>query len=126
IRSRGKAAMNFYRFNPNYQVDMILFREVIGTVTNAYYANPWAQIRFWESPTNRMEVQLDAILSGAVDPAGTPSALVSNGVASGGKRWLGLEFDAAARYLEIDRFQAEIAGGLLFPFSGLEPQINSQ
>lgn len=126
IRSSGPAALNFYRFNPNYHVDMILFREVIGTVTNAYYAKPWTQVRFWESPTSRMEIQLDAVLSGAMNPAGTPSAVVSNGQASGGKRWLGLEFDAAARYLEIGNFQAELAGGLLFPFSGLDPQVNSQ
>lgn len=126
INSRGRAAMQFYRFSPNYQVDMILFREVIGTVTNAYYAKPWAQVRFFESPASRMEIQLDAIFSAAADPAGTPSAVVVDEISSGGNSLLGLEFDAAARYIESDQFQAELAGGILFPFAGLEPQINSQ
>lgn len=126
ITSSGRAAMQFYRFNPNYQVDLILFREVIGTVTNAYYANPWAQARFWESASSRMEVQLDAIFSGAVNPAGTPSAVVIDDASSGGNSLLGLEFDAAARYIESDQFQAELAGGILFPFAGLEPQLDSE
>jgi uncharacterized protein (TIGR04551 family) len=126
VVSSGPSAMEFYRFNPNYHVDLILFREVIGTVTNAYYGNPWAQVRFWESPGSRMEVQLDAIFSAAVDPAGTPSAIIEDDVVSGGNSLLGLEFDAAARYIESDHFRAELAGGILFPFAGLEPQINSQ
>lgn len=128
IVAGGPGAMQFYRFSPNYHVDLILFREVIGTVTNAFYANPWAQVRFWESPDmrSRMEVQLDAILSAAANPAGTPSAVVEDGKSLGGNRWLGLEFDAAMRYIESDHFQAEFAAGMLFPFAGLEPQINSQ
>ncbi|QDG49910.1 TIGR04551 family protein [Persicimonas caeni] len=113
------AGLDFYRFNPNYHVDLILFREVIGTVTNAYYGNPWAQIRFLETPSSRMELQFDAIVSAAMDSAGTPSAIIEDGESVEGNSMLGLELDAATRYIETDHFRAEIEGGILFPFSGL-------
>lgn len=102
--------LTFYRFNPDYHVDLILFRNVIGTVTNAYYFNPWAMVKFLESSSRHMELQIDAIGSHAFDVAGTPS---------GTSPWLGLEFDAAVRYINLDLFTAAIEGGILFPFEGL-------
>ena len=104
------SSQGFYRFNPNYQVDLILFREVMGTVTNAAYFNPWIQARFLESPDRRMELQFDAIASTALNELGTPSR---------NKKMLGVEFDASVRFLQIDRFTAEVEGGILFPFGGL-------
>lgn len=106
----------FFRFDPNYHVDLILFREVLGTVTNAYYANPYAQARFFESPDQRMEVQLDAIASRASNIDGTPAG-------SEGSGWLGFELDAAVRYLQIDQFQAGLEGGVLFPFGALDAKL---
>jgi uncharacterized protein (TIGR04551 family) len=103
-------SQGFYRFHPNYHPDLILFREVIGTVTNAAYFNPWIQARFLESPDRRMELQFDAIASTALNRRGTP-ARDSN--------MLGVEFDAAVRFLQVERFTAEIEGGILFPFDGL-------
>lgn len=113
------AELDFYRFDPNYHVDLILFREVMGTVTNAYYANPYGQARFFESPDQRMEVQLDAIASRAVNIEGTPAG-------RDGGRWLGFELDGAVRYLQIDRFQAGLEGGILFPFGGLDARLDRQ
>jgi len=107
---------DFFRFDPNYHVDLILFREVVGTVTNAYYANPYAQARFFESPDQRMEVQLDAIASRASNIDGTPAG-------SEGDGWLGFELDAAIRYLQIDQFQAGLEGGVLFPFGALDAKL---
>lgn len=119
-------AFDFYRFNPNYHVDLILFREVLGTVTNAVYGNPWAQVRFLEGTDSRMELQFDAIASAAADSNGTPSAVVTDGEATDGRSWLGLELDAALRYIETENFKAEIEGGVLFPFDGLSPQVGGR
>ncbi|MGM0556193.1 MAG: hypothetical protein ACQEVA_07425 [Myxococcota bacterium] len=103
-------SQGFYRFNPNYMPDLILFREVIGTVTNAAYFKPWLQARFLESPDRRMELQFDAIASTALNKRGTP-ARDSN--------MLGVELDTSVRFLQIERFTAELEGGILFPFDGL-------
>ncbi len=51
--------------------------------------------------------------------SGTPSAVIDAGEATEGDRMLGLELDAATRYIEFENFRAEIEGGILFPFSGL-------
>lgn len=112
----GLSDLDFYRFDPNYHVDLILFREVLGSVTNAYYANPYAQARFFESSDQRMEVQLDAIASRVANSQGTP-AQEGN--------WLGVELDGAVRYLQVDRFQAELEGGVLFPFEPLAARIDN-
>ncbi|MBA2663211.1 MAG: TIGR04551 family protein [Bradymonadaceae bacterium] len=99
----------FYRFNPDYHVDLILFREIIGTVTNAYYVNPYVTASFLEVGNRRMELQFDVIASRAFDSQGAP----------GLQPWLGLELDASARFVLGETFLAAIDGGLLFPFAGL-------
>ncbi len=106
----GAQDLSYYRFNPDYHVDLILFRNVIGTVTNAYYLNPWAKMKFLASSSRHVEVQIDAIGSRAVNVAGTPS---------GTSPWLGTEFDGAVRYVNLDLFTAAIEAGILFPFEGL-------
>lgn len=103
-------SLDFYRFDPNYHVDLILFREVIGTVTNAYYANPFVQARFFETPDRRLELQFDTIVSRAANQQGTPA---------GDSNWLGVELDGAVRYLQTDTFQVGLEGGILFPLGGL-------
>jgi uncharacterized protein (TIGR04551 family) len=108
-RATPAEQLDFTRFSPDYQVDLILFREVIGTVTNAYYANPYVVARFLDSGAQRMEFQLDAIGSRAFNAAGTP----------GGSPWLGLEFDGSLRFLSGQHFLASLDAGILFPGGGL-------
>lgn len=106
----GSPDLTFYRFHQDYQIDLILFRNVIGTVTNAYYLNPYAMVKFLESSSRHLELQLDAIGSRAFNAEGTPS---------GTNPWLGLEFDGAFRYVTLDAFTAALEAGILFPFPGL-------
>ncbi len=110
----------YYRFSPDYHVDLILFREVIGTVTNAVYANPHVTATFLEVGNRRLELQVDAIASRAFNTDGAP----------GLKPWLGLEFDASMRFILGEQFLAAIDGGILFPFDGLaavdgQPRLNT-
>lgn len=107
--TRGDVDLDFFRFNPDYHVDLILFREVIGTVTNAYYVNPNINLRFFETSGRHLELNVDAIFSGVIEKEG--------GVASDGL--LGFELDAGISYIMRDLFTATIEGGILFPFDGL-------
>ena len=108
--------LDFARFSPDYHVDLILFREVIGTVTNAYYANPYVNAKFFDSGAQHMEIQLDGIASRAFERAGTP----------GDSPWLGLELDASLRYIAGNDFVAALDGGILFPFAGLAARDGGQ
>lgn len=108
-RAENGDQVDFTRFNPDYHVDLILFREVIGTVTNAYYANPYLLAKFLDTGLQRMEFQLDAIGSRAFNPAGAP----------GDSPWLGLEFDGSLRFIATDAFLATLDAGILFPLDGM-------
>ncbi len=105
----GGQNFDFFRFNPDYQVDLILFRNVIGTVTNAAYYNPHASIDFLRGSDRHMQFDMDAIFSHAIKSEATP----------GGESLLGLEFDGAVRYIVLDAFEAALEAGVLFPFAGL-------
>lgn len=108
-RSNTADQLAMTRFNPDYHVDLILFREIIGTVTNAYYVNPYLVARFLDTGLERFEFQLDFIGSRAFDAAGTP----------GNAPWLGLELDGSLRFISTSAFMASLDGGILFPLGGL-------
>ena len=81
--------LDFFRFDPDYHIDLILFRNVIGTVTNATYVNPYMQATFLDRGERKLRFDLDGILSRAWDVEGTPSGV---------SPWLGVELDGAMRF----------------------------
>lgn len=98
-------SINNFRFNPAYQVDMILFREVIGTVTDAFYFKPHVAYDF----TKSLGLRLDVISSFTNFAQSTP----------GQSQLLGLEFDGSIYYQSEQGVFARLQYGLLVPFSGL-------
>ncbi len=109
--------LDFFRFDPDYHIDLILFRNVIGTVTNAYYANPYMQATFFNRGDRKLRFDLDAIVSRAANMEGTPA---------GNNPWLGVELDGALRFFLKDAFHASAEGGLLLPFDGLNAEMGRQ
>jgi len=110
----GHSRINNFMFNRSFNVDMILFRNLITTVTSAWYLKPSIRYR----PTGRrtgggddtgFEIQFAAIYSQAWYPENTP----------GLAKALGLEFNAGITYDTSDRLHAGLAYGLLLPFDGL-------
>lgn len=101
---------SFARFHRDYHVDLILFRNVIGTVTNAFYAKPYVHFEFLKSGSRYLEADVSSVLSLAMNKEGTPS----------GERGLGVEFDGAFRYILNDQLSAGVEAGVLFPLSGLD------
>jgi uncharacterized protein (TIGR04551 family) len=101
----GDSTMNQFRFNFDYEIDLILFRELLGTVTNATYVRPTFEWKIGDS----FRLKSQAVLSFANKPVATP----------GNGRMYGLELDADFGY-ESGGFFAGIAYGVLFPFSALD------
>jgi uncharacterized protein (TIGR04551 family) len=99
-----------FKFDRDYHVDMILFREIIGSVTNATYIKPWVQFDFWTRNRDTFGFRFDAIYSLAHKAGATPS----------GERDLGLEFDGLLFYREHEKFQADLGYGLLLPGSAFD------
>ncbi|MBK7862062.1 MAG: TIGR04551 family protein [Archangiaceae bacterium] len=103
-----------FRFNRAYSVDMILFRELLGGVTDALYIKPKASYRI----TDGFNVFAALIYSRAIYAESTPSAhLTSTGIV--GDANLGIEINAGARYETEDGFFGEIRYGILIPLPGL-------
>ena len=116
--TRGR--INNFVFNRAFNVDMILFRNLITSVTSAWYAKPSLRWR----PTGRksgggddtgFELLLSAMYSQAWFDENTP----------GNAKPLGLEFNAGITYDTSDKFHAGVAYGLLIPFTGLRNQATS-
>lgn len=96
-----------FRFNRAYRVDNILWRELVGTVTDAFYAKP--TIRY--TLTQGFDIFGSVIYSQAIYPESTPS---------GSNRPLGFETNVGARYETEDGFVARVDWSVLFPLNGLQ------
>lgn len=118
-RDAAVAANTFVRafaFNPDYRVDSILFREVIGSVTNAFYFKPAYHRVLVRSGSHVLGGGLSLLAAFAVEPAGTP----------GGKRPLGIEVGADVFYRLGSALLLRADGAMLFPLSGLRLPEASQ
>lgn len=100
----GDDSLSAFFFDRDYNIDLILFRELIGTVTNATYVRPSLTYSFAD-----FEVGAAGILSFANDPVATP----------GNRSLYGFEVDAHFGY-QSDGFFAGIAYGLLVPLGALD------
>ena len=94
-----------FRFNPEYNIDLILFRELLGTVTNATYLRPTVQYNI----TDGLRIKGQTVVSFAHVPVSTP----------GNDDMYGVEFDADIGY-QNGGFYTGIAYGALFPFGALD------
>ncbi len=98
-------SFNAFRFDFDYEVDLILFRELIGTVTNAVYFKPTFRYDLTETLTMRAQ----SVWSLAPKPVATP----------GNSAWYGIELDGDLGY-ENDGFFAGLSYGVLFPLGALD------
>lgn len=93
-----------FMFNRDYHVDLILWRHLVGAVTNAAYAKPFLQYDLAKS----IMFKLANVTSFALKPVSTP----------GNGTLYGTEFDADLG-LSTSRIFAGISYGVLFPFSAM-------
>jgi len=99
-----------FRFHPDYRIDRILFREILGTVTDATYLRPHAKVRLVEESSFRVTATAAAVASMATFAESAP----------GGKKPLGVEIDPSLTYEHKDGFFATLDYAVLFPLSGLD------
>ena len=106
----GDHTVDNFRFHPDYHVDQILFREIIGTITDAFYIRPHARITLVEVGRGHLEAGAAIIASWAVEATSTPS----------GKAALGIELDPELRYASRDGFALTLDYGVLAPGAAFE------
>jgi uncharacterized protein (TIGR04551 family) len=100
-------AIRNFRFNRAHRVDLVLWREILGGVTDAVYIKP--SVKY--SLADGFDLFGSAIYSQAFYAESTPSMI---------SRSLGFEVDVGARYETEDGFVAGLSWGILFPMAGLQ------
>jgi len=105
-------SLDNFQFSPDYHIDLLMFRRIIGTVTDAWYVRPELSYVFANSIGGRAW----AVYSQAMKKASTYR---------GTSLPLGIEVDGELSYglianPEGGSFKGSVAGGLLFPFSGFK------
>jgi uncharacterized protein (TIGR04551 family) len=111
IPRRDNRVDNF-RFHPDYRVDRILFREILGAVTDAVYARPHARAIIARADSAQLSAHAAVIASTAVERTSTPS----------GKAPLGVEIDPSLVF-ETHAFVAALDYAVLFPLSGFDNTV---
>ena len=105
-------SLNNYRFNPAYQVDLILWRRILGTVTDAWYLKPTFK---WDV-LDGLAVGAQVVYSQAFFASSTPSQV---------NKSLGLELDLGVKYQSDDGFVFFLDYGLLKLLSGFDMTTTS-
>jgi uncharacterized protein (TIGR04551 family) len=107
----GDYAIHDFHFSPDYHVDEIFFRHIMGTVTNAYYVKPQASYWFDLGKTRALGINGGAIFSMAAVPVSTPGDALAYGV----------ETDLSLGYRNTgEGFYAGLTWGVFWPLSALD------
>ena len=105
--------VNNFRFHPNKVVDVVFWRQIVGTVTDAFYAR--AELTWHASP--RFDLTLAGIPSLAVKPESTPNQ----------QAFYGAEVDLHVRWNPVAGFQVLGDLGLFVPGHALDnPRLRLQ
>ncbi len=95
-----------FKFDRDYTIDLIMFRQLIGAITNAVYFKPYIQYDIVQTDRDAIGFKLASIYAFALESNATP----------GDESPLGLEFDASFYITELDRFRWSLDYGLMVPF----------
>ncbi len=107
----GDNAIRDFHFSPDYHVDEIFFRHIMGTVTNATYIKPQAAYWFDLGRTRAVGINGGAIFSMAQVPVSTPGDALLYGVETN----LGLGYRNTA-----EGFYAGLIWGVFWPLDALD------
>jgi uncharacterized protein (TIGR04551 family) len=102
-----------FRFNPAYRVDLILWSQIIGGVTDAFYLKPKLH---WDIVSG-LGLDFWLVYSRAMEKGSTWSVRPDG---SGGDANLGIEADGILTYTSADGFVIWAQGGVLSPLHGLD------
>ncbi len=114
----GDKNLNDFHFSPEYHVDEILFRRILGTVSNAIYFKP--SIAYWLDLDSRREhdvgVSGSIIYSIAPVPVSTPGNSINYGV----------ELDLGLHYRnQRENIYAGATWGIFWPMAALSRPLGS-
>jgi uncharacterized protein (TIGR04551 family) len=108
LRPPNDMTVDNFRFSPDYHIDLILWRHIIGQVTDALYFKPTVRLGPFGSAWHNFTLDTSVIESQSVYATTPP----------GQDRQLGVELDVLAKYRYEAGFEADLGYGLLIPGAG--------
>jgi uncharacterized protein (TIGR04551 family) len=114
----GDRNLNDFHFSPEYHIDEILYRRILGTVSNSIYFKP--SVAYWldldSSKIREVGISGSVIYSLAPVPVATPGNSMS----------YGLEMDLGLQYRNLrENFFAGFTWGVFWPMGALaRPQVD--
>jgi uncharacterized protein (TIGR04551 family) len=119
----GKNRITNFRFDPDFYVDYIFWRQLVGLVTDAVIFRPGVQYNLTEG----LGARLDLVYSRAMFASSTPSASLTLFPGKGdGDANLGIEGDLKIFYRSEDGFNAWLMYAIFIPFAGLNRTVTDQ
>jgi uncharacterized protein (TIGR04551 family) len=115
----GDRNLNDFHFSPDYHVDEILYRRILGTVSNAIYFKP--NIAYWLDLDSKKEREVgisgSVLYSIAPVPVSTP----------GNSMNYGIELDVGLQYRNLrENIYAGFTWGVFWPMGALSrPQVDA-
>jgi uncharacterized protein (TIGR04551 family) len=114
-----------FQFSPNYHIDLLMYRQILGTITESWYLSPGVAYDFDDNINLNAHVTYSQAMFKRSTPSCSDETQVNCRTEAGqtgfGKTEMGLEIDAEASYglthdLDGNAFRAAIQGGIVFPF----------
>lgn len=110
----GDSSLHNFNFSPEYHVDEIFFRRIMGTVTNAIYVKP--SIAYWLDVTEGRQLGLNGSVVYSLAPVAVSTP--------GNSMSYGIEMDLSLGYRNIgENFYAGLVWGVFWPFGALNRPI---
>jgi uncharacterized protein (TIGR04551 family) len=103
-----------FRFNPGYRPDLIFWRDIMGQVTDAWYAKPSLKVDIFGG----LAWEVAGILSRSLNRTSAPSTNPNTG--AGGSALLGVEGDTKLSITTDEGFTAWGAAGVFQPFGAFD------
>jgi uncharacterized protein (TIGR04551 family) len=104
VNGSSDTRFDSFRFHPSYRVDLIMWRTLLGGVSEAAYG----RMKFSTTPVQGVKAEIGGIYSQGLISRSTP----------GGVAPLGAEVDSAVT-LAMGAFSARVDAGVLLPLGGL-------
>jgi len=123
----GDHSIRNFRFNPAYRIDLVLWRNILGQVTDAWYLRPHLRWDILPGLGFDAAIIYSQAMYGQSTPSSNEALVLSDGTPIpkyNGKKALGVEGDLRLTYSTGDGFVAWTEWGIFEPLGGMGKDLS--
>lgn len=119
----GDDSITNFRFDPDFIIDLIFWRQLVGLVTDAFVVRPSVQYDLTDQLGGRLDIIYSRSWFGSSTPSGSFANRASPEALGGFDENLGIEADISLFYESREGFNAMFQYGIFIPMDGLDRQV---